>query len=109
MIPQQLSISLPFPPIRKGGLQWFEPSARRRNYPKYRSWGNRRHVAGATIFPGRKRTRNDPAEAKCGPPEKMGKCQVARGSPQGWVTFISICKVKTPAFRRVDFISSPYW
>ena len=27
MIPQQLSISLPFPPIRKGGLQWFEPSA----------------------------------------------------------------------------------
>ena len=23
--------------------------------------------------------------------------------------FISICKVKTPAFRRVDFISSPYW
>ena len=22
--------------------------------------------------------------------------------------FISICKVKTPAFRRVDFISSPY-
>jgi len=23
--------------------------------------------------------------------------------------FISICKVKTPAFRRVDFISSPDW
>ena len=30
------------------------------------------------------------------------------GGKQTMLNFISICKVKTPAFRRVDFISSPY-